>query len=295
MMYWILKAAQAIISSLPIGPLYKLSGFITKTVFMLWKEKRENVYANYSIVLEKKFGRKPTADEIKKVAEENFINYGMFNVEFLYIHKLVKMGALPELKNKDKIDAVLAKGKGLVVCTLHFSNWDVAGTIVSGHYKDAREVWAVADDLGGGYSKFIQESRNRYGIKIILPNKNLKDAYMCLGKGGILNVLVDRPVPKNDRSGVDVEFFGKNARVGTAAARFAMKSGAALMVGAAMRENGSFYGDPGDIIDYNLSGDREADIKTITQAIMKSAEKIIVEHPEQWYMFRRMWDEEAVK
>jgi lauroyl/myristoyl acyltransferase len=177
MMFWILKAAQALISSLPIKPLYALSGFITKTVFMLWKEKRDNVYANYSIVLGKKFGRKPTEQELKKIAEENFINYGKFSVEFLYIHKLVKMSSLPPLRDKEKIDTALAAGKGLIVCTLHFSNWDVAGMIVSGYYKDTREVWAVADDLGGGYSDFIQDSRNRYGIKIVLPNKNLKDAY----------------------------------------------------------------------------------------------------------------------
>ncbi|MGD0565986.1 MAG: lysophospholipid acyltransferase family protein [Candidatus Goldiibacteriota bacterium] len=289
MMYWILKAAQALISSLPIGPLYKLSGFITKTVFMLWKEKKENVYANYAVVLEKKLGRKATIEEIKRTAEENFINYGMFNVEFLYIHKLVKMSALPPLHDMDKIDRALAPGKGLIVCTLHFSNWDVAGMIVSGYYKDSREVWAVADDLGGGYSKFIQDSRNRYGIKIILPNKNLKDAYTCLNKGGILNVLVDRPIPADDKSGVDIEFFGRKARVGTAAARFAIKSGASIIVGCAMRDKNSFYGAPGDIIEYRLSGDKECDIKTITQAIMKSAESIIMEHPEQWYMFRRMW------
>jgi KDO2-lipid IV(A) lauroyltransferase len=292
MMYWILKAAQAIISSLPIGPLYKLSGFITKTVFMLWKEKRENVYANYSIVLEKKLGRKPAADEIKKVAEENFINYGMFNVEFLYIHKLVKMSALPPLHDMDKVDRALAPGKGLIVCTLHFSNWDVAGMIVSGYYKDTREVWAMADDLGGGYSKFIQDSRNRYGIKIVLPNKNLKDAYTCLNKGGILNVLVDRPLPRSDKSGVEVDFFGRKAYVGTAAARFAIKSGASIIVGCAMRDNNSFYGAPGDIINYALSGNKEEDIKTVTQAIIRSAESIIMANPEQWYMFRKMWPDE---
>ena len=292
MMYWILKAAQALISSLPIKPLYALSGFITKTVFMLWKEKRDNVYANYTIVLEKKLGRKPTQQELKKTVEQNFINYGKFNVEFLYIHKLVKMSSLPPLRNMDKIDAALAAGKGLVVCTLHFSNWDVAGMIISGHYKDTGEVWAVADDLGGGYSEFIQESRNRYGIKILLPNKNLKDAYTCLNKNGILNVLVDRPLSSTDKSAVEVEFFGKKTFVGTAAARFAIKSGAAIIVGCAMRDKDSFYGAPGDIIEYKLSGNKDDDIKTITQAIMNSAETIIAANPEEWYMFRRMWPEE---
>jgi KDO2-lipid IV(A) lauroyltransferase len=288
-MYYIFRFTAWFISLFPLKPLYNLAGWITKTIFMLWKEKRENVYRNYSIILEKKYGRPATDREIKAVMEENFINYGKFNVEFLYIHKLIKMSNLPPARNMERIDAGLAPGKGLMICTLHFSNWDVAGTIISGHYKDKCEVWAIADDLGGGYSKFIQDSRNRYGIKIVLPNKNLKDAYTCLNKGGILNVLIDRPLPRTDKSGVEVEFFGKRIWVASAAARIALKTGAKMLVGYAVRDGMSFYGQPGPLLEYTLTGDKDRDIQIITQAAMKDAEKLIMDHPEQWYMFRNMW------
>lgn len=289
-MYYILRVVQFFVTLVPIKILYVVAGLLTKLVFFFWKEKRENVYRNFSLVLSKKFGRQATDAEIKKTMSDNFYNYGMFNVEFLYIEKLVRLSALPELHNVERIEEGLKPGKGLMICTLHFSNWDVAGTIISGHYKGKRDVWAIADDLGGGYSKFVQESRALYGIHIVLPNKNLKDAYFCLQNGGILNVLVDRPLPRTDKNGVEVDFFGKKAYVATAAARIAIKTGSAMLVGYAVRECDGFYGQSGELIKYTPTGDKNRDIQALTQALMNEAEKLIMAHPEQWYMFRDFWN-----
>jgi lauroyl/myristoyl acyltransferase len=290
-MYYIMNIISKFIQLFPLKGLYAVAGFLTKTIFMLWKEKRENVYANYRQILGVKFGRPATDAEIKEVMKKNFENYGKFSVEFLYINKLVKMGALPDVRGLGiaEIEKGLAPGRGLIIGTLHFSNWDIAGITISGHMKGKAEVWAIADDLGGGYNRFIQESRNAYGIHIVLPNKNLKDAYKCLQNNGILNVLVDRPVPRTDKTGVEVEFFGKKVFIASAAARIAIKSGAKIIVGGCVRENDWFYGDPGPVLDYNLTGDYDKDVVTVTQAIIKDAERIITQYPADWYMFRPMF------
>jgi KDO2-lipid IV(A) lauroyltransferase len=123
----------------------------------------------------------------------------------------------------------------------------------------------------------------------VLPNKNLKDAYKCLQNNGILNVLVDRPVPRTDKSGVEVEFFGKKVFIASAAARMAIKSGAKILVGSVIREGGWFYGYPGKVLEYELTGDYEKDVIIVTQAIMKDAQRLITEYPEEWYMFRKFF------
>jgi lauroyl/myristoyl acyltransferase len=291
-MYHIMRAVSWFVQLFPLKLLYSAAGLITKTVFMLWKEKRDNVCANYRQILGVKFGRPATDAEIKAVMKKNFENYGKFAVEFLYINKLVKKGELPPIRGAgiEEIYKALSFKKGLIIGTLHFSNWDVAGIAISGHMKGKTEVWAIADDLGGGYNRFIQESRNAYGINIVLPNKNLKDAYKCLENNGVLNVLVDRPLPRSDKSGVDVDFFGKKVYIATAAARIAIRSGAKILIGGVVRDGDSFYGDPGHLLEYNLTGDHETDLAAVTQAIMKDAERIIMQYPEDWYMFRKMFD-----
>ncbi|MBN2755282.1 MAG: lysophospholipid acyltransferase family protein [Candidatus Goldbacteria bacterium] len=285
-MYYIIVIFTALITLIPIKTLYTAAFYITKVIFFFWTEKYKNVEDNYKTVLLKKLGRFPSDIELKNTINDNLKNYAMFNVEFLYLNKMVKKGAVPEIRGTEKLDESLKKGKGIIMCTLHFSNWDIAGLTISSHYDN---VWAVADDLGGGYSKFIQETRGKYGIHIVLPNKNLKDAYRCLENNGILNVLVDRPVSPSEKGAVEVEFFGRKTYVASFAARLALKTGAALMLGCVIRENENFYGNPGEIIEYNITGNTDTDLQVITQEIMKHAEKLITAHPEQWYMFRRFW------
>ncbi len=285
-MYYLLKVLVFLITLIPLKFLYWAGAAATSIVFMLWKEKRDNVYKNYNIILSKKFGRPARPEEIKNVMKQNFKNYGMFNAEFLYLNKMVKKGMVPEMRNKETINTALSKGKGLVMCTLHFSNWDIAGLAISGHYDN---VCAIADDLGGGYSRFIQETRGKYGIKVILPNKNLKDAYRCLNTNGILNILVDRPVSRADKRGVEAEFFGKKTFVAGTAAAIVLKTGAEVMLGCAVRDKNKFYGNPGKIIDFKPSGNYNYDIQILTQKILNESEKLIMKFPEQWYMFRDFW------
>ncbi|HEX8221102.1 MAG TPA: hypothetical protein VF914_18060, partial [Chloroflexia bacterium] len=73
--------------------------------------------------------------------------------------------------------------------------------------------------------------------------------------------------------------------------------GAALVVGWALRDPGdrTFSGTFEAPIDYKrlLTGDKEADIRRVTQEIVNHFEVVIREHPDQWYMFREMWPRTA--
>jgi len=291
-MYYILKFISWLVSLLPIKFLHFIAGNFTRLVFCFLPDKRKNIYENYKHILSIKYGREPSIAEIKKTMSDNFYHYGMFCAEFLYINKLIKeIKSVPEIRGKgiEIIKKARESGKGVIIATLHFSNWDIAGITASGNFSSFCEVWSVVDDLGGGYSKFVQEQRKRYGMNIVMPNKNLKDAYRALQNNNVLCVLIDRPLPLNDKTGVTVEFFGKKAYVASAAARLSLKYGSKIILGHLMRDNDWFYGVTSDIIKYDLTGNYEKDTQIITQAIFKEAEKIILPNPEQWYCFKKMW------
>lgn len=292
-MYYILKFISWLVSFFPLKFLHFISGNLTRFIFFFLPGKRKNIYENYKYILTIKNGKAPSKNEIKKIMSENFYNYGKFCVEFLYINKLIKeIKSVPEIsggKGMEVIKKALASGNGLIIATLHFSNWDIAGITAAGNFASFSKVWAVVDDLGGGYSKFVQEQRIRYGMNIILPNKNLKDAYIALKNNNILCVLVDRPLPENDKTGVYIDFLGKKAYVASAAARLALKYNSKIILGYLMRKNNWFYGVTSDIIQYDLIDDYNKNVQNITQAIFKEAEKVILQYPEQWYCFKKMW------
>jgi KDO2-lipid IV(A) lauroyltransferase len=285
-MYLILKILTKFICFLPLNFLYSVSVFITKTIFFIWKEKKNNIFYNYKIILEKT-NKKFTNEEIKKIMEKNIEYYGKLNVEFICINKLA-----PKIDTnflgQEYIREALKNGNGFLLATLHMGNWDLAGIMLASKFKP---VYAIVDDLGGGYSEYIQKTRQNYGMNVILPEKNLKQAFLCLKNNNILNVLIDRPVSKEEKKGVEIEFFGKKARVATAAARIALATNSPVALGYCIRTENNFKGILRPPIKFDKTNNLENDIKLLTQKIFNEAEEVISKYPEQWYMFRRMWQE----
>lgn len=285
-MYIFLKLFTSFITLFPLKILYSISIFITKFIFFILAKKRNNVFENYKIILQKiKNTNVIDKKVIKNIMNKNFEYYAMLNVEFLYISKLI--GKIDtDFSGQDYIRQALKNGKGFLLATLHMANWDLAGVMLATNFKP---VYAIVDDLGGGYSKYIQETRQKYGMNVILPNKNLKDAYSCLKNNHILNVLVDRPAQKNEK-GVEVEFFGKKTFVATVAARIALATDAPVALGYCIRTENNFKGILRAPIEFKKTDNYENDIKNLTQKIFKEAEDVISKYPDQWYMFRRMWN-----
>ncbi len=285
-MYAFLKIFTNFITMFPLKPLYFISKFITKFIFFILPAKRKNVFENYKIIFQRLNNFSDVDPKmINQVINKNFEYYGMLNVEFLYINKLINK-IDTDFIGKEYLKQSLEKGKGFLLATLHMANWDLAGIMLATNF---RPVYAIVDDLGGGYSKYIQETRQMYGMNVILPNKNLKEAYSCLKNNHILNVLIDRPASKKEK-GVIVDFFGKKAYVATVAARIALATGVPLALGYCIRTNDNFKGILRKPINFEPTGNQENDIQILTQKIFIEAEEVIAKYPDQWYMFRRMWN-----
>jgi lauroyl/myristoyl acyltransferase len=45
--------------------------------------------------------------------------------------------------------------------------------------------------------------------------------------------------------------------------------------------------------DFAASGDEDRDVRDLTRAIMRSLEATIRAHPDQWFIFRRLWADPA--
>ena len=139
----------------------------------------------------------------------------------------------------------------------------------------------------------VAGARKRLGMSIVKMEKAGPSLLRALKHNGLLALLIDRPVPGD---GVQVEFFGEQVEVPAGPARIALRSGAMVVPAAFARS------DPKSMsvrtltdfgIAYERTGDEQRDVRELTQAIMRSHERFVREHPEQWYMFREMWPPRA--
>ncbi len=277
---------------IPARVRYPLAAVAGELYYWLARNHSRKADRNLQIVLgEPKINRR-----VRLMARRTFRNYAKYMVDFVrqsYPGVSPRPGFIGE-GGWEYFNTELAKGKGLMLFTPHFGCWDAAIGLVSGHnYK----LHSVANKMNPPeLNDLIQGTRERMGVKIYTPEGALRGLYAALKNNETVVLLVDSPV-KNE--GVVVQLFGKPARFAPGPATIALKTGAPLMMGYVVRQPGNYtyYAVWEKPIQYELTGDKERDIQIITQAIASQIETLIRRHPDQWYMFRKIWltEEETAK
>ena len=298
MIYWLLRSASWLVRWVPSRPRRTIAGLLCEVVYWLWPEKRRCTIANMAYVLSL-----PAADRrVCRTARRSWYNYGRYLADFLNFPNVTAQHLLARLvdlsANEEGWTAIaqegLARGKGIIIATAHFGNWDVAGSMVAAHMPLAAVVETFKDPR---LDALIQGQRAEKNIRVIpMEGAGARQILTTLKKNEAVAIVVDRPLAAKD--GVPVTFFGYTTYVPGGLAALALKVGATILPGFAYyddRKPGVYYGKMCRPINAEVLPGKSSEerIQEITQQIYRALEEIISEHPDQWYMFRRFWPEEA--
>jgi len=181
------------------------------------------------------------------------------------------------------IDDLLARGKGLILVTAHFGNWELlarrailegfAVTVIARQGDDAR-FNALTDWLreNGGYEVHARGASPRLLLQRLKQNK-------------IVAILPDQ---KSDD--VFVPFFGKLAGTVGGPAVLALKTGAPIVPMFCPRlPNGTYQVVICPEINTQPTGDAKADTQRIMADINQSIEDIVRRYPDQWLWLHDRW------
>lgn len=286
--YWAIRTASFLSNKMPVRFAYWIGAAIGDFIYLTWKQHSANAVSNMRRVM----GDAADWQVVKGTARDSFRNYGKTIVDFLRlphldvdeIHK-----AIPRQHGWENLDEALSRGRGVLVVSAHFGNWDLPGALLG---MRGLPLNAVADSFEPKkMDDLINGARRKYGIKIIeIQAGSLKQIFAALKRNEIVVLVFDRPQPNE---GVPVKFFGETAWLPAGPAAIALKTKAAIVIGYCARRRGdkTFSGAWEPPIEYEhlLTGDKERDIQIITQQIVSRLEQIIRRYPDQWYMFRPMW------
>ena len=190
---------------------------------------------------------------------------------------------LPD-EDRARLDAALARGKGVILALPHTGNWDMAGVWLVHHYG---RFATVAERLKPEslFNRFVAY-RESLGFEIFPlsggeqpPFGQLADR---LRAGGIVCLLGERDIA---RHGVPVTFFGERTRMPAGSARLAMETGAALMP-----VHHWFEGAPYSRMCCGEQIDVSGGIETATQALADAFAVNIAAHPADWHMLQPLWE-----
>jgi KDO2-lipid IV(A) lauroyltransferase len=182
-----------------------------------------------------------------------------------------------------------AAGNGLILVLPHTGNWDHAGAWLA---ATGVPFTTVAERLEPEslFERFV-EFRKSLGMEVIPLTGGERPPYDVLADrlraGGALCLLGDRDLTS---TGIDVDFFGAQARMPAGPAALAHDTGAVLLPVTLSYPNRTDWAariHPQVFVPE--SGDRAQRIQLMTQHVADAFAEGIADHPQDWHMLQRVW------
>ena len=173
--------------------------------------------------------------------------------------------------------------------TAHMGNWEIILPIIS-KYKNIMAV--VRDQNSSGGNKFFYKARQYKNSKLISKNGSKKDMLNAIKNNYILALASDQNPNKKGLKGLVIDFFDKPCAMYKGAGHFYFQTKSRIVVGFCLMNknyNYDFSLKYLDIEKYNIEQKEELIVK-INEIYLKILEKVILEHPEQYFWFHKRWD-----
>jgi len=256
---------------------------IGSLAYALITSRRRIAYDN----LKKAMGRALSEQEIRSIVRRVFKNIGRTFVEFARFGK-IKLEGTRKITVSDGLEylqKVHDEGKGALIVTAHFGNWELLGSWVAacGYPMD----FLVGSQHNQRVDNLLNDFRREMGVGIIPLKTSIRGVFKCLRANRFAGLVSDQHAPSG---GVTVDFFGRKAATPKGPAAIALKAGCPLIPILLRRERHDRHvvmtGEP---IYPPHSGDDDKDIETMTIAYTKFFEDGIRKYPDQWMWTHRRW------
>ena len=236
-----------------------------------------------------------TENDIRSLELKTFKNYGRYLLDYMAMHRIAEHNKHHYIMQQEigleNLDAALSMGKGVILVTPHFGNWELGGIILS-LKKYSLNIVTLKDD-NQTINNFRERIRNKNNItSIYVTGDSIHTAIniiKALRNNSIVAMLGDRD---GSTKTVEVNFFGKKTKFPLGVAYVALSSGAVVLpVFVVLRANGKYQGiieKPLLFSQYKESNRNEA-IRKAVQDIACIFEQYIKEYPDQWFNFYPFW------
>jgi len=226
--------------------------------------------------------------EITAIARRVYRHIALVGAELFSIPALTphNIHDMVEVEGLDNCLQALAKGRGVLLFSAHFGNWEISAAALAFLVKPLVVVYrpldnAVLDDM-------IGRIRSATGNTLLAKEKAMRHMLRNLQKNSIIGILIDQNMARQE--GVFVKYFSRTACTTDAVAQLALRTKAAVIPSFAFRLPGGRYrlilGQEMETVE---TGDWDADVIVNTQNYTKAVEDMVRQHPDQWLWVHHRW------
>jgi len=246
---------------------------------------RQRLIATYN--LRRAFPEKSEA-EILGIVQNVYRNMGIVAAEFFDIPRLTKenIAAQVEAEGVENCEKALAKGRGLLLFSAHFGNWELEAAAAALLIKPAVVIYRPLDSPL--LDHLILRVRSATGNIPLAKDHAMRPMLRTLKQNGILGILIDQNMAWYE--GVFVDYFGRPACTTDGLALLALHTEAPVLPAYMVRlADGRYRLVFGPEVEVIRTGDRDADVLTNTQRFTKVIEQIVRRYPDQWLWVHQRW------
>ena len=232
--------------------------------------------------------------EAESVALRSLQNVLMTGVEMMRAPRLdrawMDRHVVDGLLYKDRLQAYVDEGRGVVIMVPHSGNWYMAAWSMA---KYGLPLFSIAARQRN--PKINAWMNRQYGDIEVLDRDN-RDTLVrikeYLAAGRAFAILPDLRVRKRD---VAAEFLGGTANVSRAGAMFAVRCGCPVVVAQMYRENGRHvFNHIATLRPDPAAPDRREEAARLTREAMRLLDEAVRQRPGDWFWYNKRWILEKV-
>jgi KDO2-lipid IV(A) lauroyltransferase len=180
----------------------------------------------------------------------------------------------------------IEKGKGLLLLTAHFGNWELLALSI--YVRFGVQAHAIVKTQSNRLvDRSINKRRAQFGNKIIPMETSLRQVMKALRDNEIVGIVADQAAPKEN---VPLEFFGTMVPTHQGPSVFALKMNSPLIgMFSVRREDGSYDMHIIEVPSDDLHGYSEENATELTIRHLRITEDIIRRFPDQWMWMHKRW------
>lgn len=278
----VVKTIGPFFRRMPLAMALCLGRRLGDILYVLDARHRALSYANIKTAFCKVY----TPEELKGITRGFYRMFGQNIVEIFLIPMVNKayIDKYISIENFRYIEEGFRRGRGVILLGVHEGSWELSNVICA--------------SLGFPFSLFVREQRfprlnrllnfyrRRQGCRIIEKQNQMRRLIEELRENRAVGMTIDQ----GGRTGMRVEFFGKEASMSTGALKLALRRGATIIPAFYARTHGPRM----KIIleapfELSRSGNEEEELRLNLQRLVRLFEKYILKYPQEYLWTYKVW------
>jgi KDO2-lipid IV(A) lauroyltransferase len=281
--FFLFRSILFLLKKLGLEKTRKLASKVGLFIYYFIPIRRATTISN----LHKAFPQK-SKSEIRSIARKNYQSITITFFELMLIphlpHSIIENQV--ECTNVELINEKVQNGKGLILLTAHFGNWEFIISYLAPKLEGIFNI-LVKPQRNPFITKWLEKTRHVARTKIIPIGVSVKSIYQALNNKEVVLIAGDQ---RGHKDGPRFNFFNQPTSYYTGTAAIVDRMNCNLLICFIQRKIDLTYKLTIKELDFSETiVDEDERVSLITQKYIELLEELVKENPEQYFWMHKLW------